>query len=172
MLVNSNATDGFQGAQSWPSCEDYSDPIGFNILHKISTGLVHESMSAETNLDPCLVNAVGYMERTPLHWAVGKQNHATIDCFLTAGADINAQCSSVYSVLHYAVSYGSYQLCQQLLELGALVSHTNSFGQDALHIAATRSPDSIAIVRLLLHQKSKDYLDDGKTEDHWSEHKR
>lgn len=68
---------------------------------------------------------------------------------LRNGASVNAEDSSGYTALHYAVRNAQLQLCEMLLQQGANVNARTRYGQaTALHRAAMHG--RIDIVELLL----------------------
>ena len=76
-------------------------------------------------------------EITPLQWGViWNKNLAVIEALLAAGADVNAQRSDGYSVIHSAAGNGNPAVLGAVLAAGADVNARTNDGRTVLHQAA------------------------------------
>lgn len=69
--------------------------------------------------DSTLVNAKGAHNKTPLHWAVEKNNAELAEVLIAAGADLNAEVSWGMTPLAWAANMGSREAAEILLKHGA-----------------------------------------------------
>jgi ankyrin repeat protein len=73
--------------------------------------------------------------RTPLHYAVAKNETKIARALIDAGADLTACDTKQNTALHYAAGYGQLDCVDVLLAAGAPVSAKNHTGKTAADIA-------------------------------------
>ena len=109
-------------------------------------------------------------EITPLQWGVSwNKNLAVIEALLAAGADVNAQRSNGYSVIHNAAGNGNPAVLEAVLAAGADVNARSNDGLTVLHFAAGGTP---AVIETLLAAGAdvNARTDDGRTVLHTALH--
>jgi len=79
--------------------------------------------------------------RTVLHKAVMNNNLPEINLFLAWGADPNAKDSLGYTPLHYAVSFGYFNIIKTLLYENAWVDTKANNGKTPLHLLSLIGKD-------------------------------
>lgn len=78
---------------------------------------------------------------TPLMHAIHKNQKASVEVLVAAGADINARCGDGVTALMMAAGYGYADIVKVLLDHGADVHAETSGGDNALTMAVGGVPD-------------------------------
>ena len=146
------------------------NPICENIKKKTQEELNKELLkAAETGDEKAVkrllgrgadVNAKGFFERTPLHYAVEKGRWFLFDLFVDNGADINARDRLGLTPLHFAVSCHYVQPVWYLIRKGADINARDSRGWTPLHHAADCSSTEATLV-LVKHGADINAKDEG-----------
>ena len=138
------------------SCEGWNTEAGFL---DATLAWVRQCLAAGAN-----VNARGWRERTPLHWAAITGDAEVVRILLTAGADVYARDSGGgfgslggYTPLHHAVRQGHTEVVRVLLAAGADIHARTNSGATPLHEAIYSAGDAggglgnhVEIMRVLL----------------------
>lgn len=121
----------------------------------IHRALVHRSSEPLNPIVPRLldheadVNARNNYRKTPLHYAVEKNDAAMVAFLISKDADIEARDSAELTPLHTAIEHRLEPMVRVLLEQGADATAMDTAGQDALaaaNHAARKSPEIIALL--------------------------
>lgn len=70
--------------------------------------------------------------KTPLHWAILKQQTRSVDSLLQQGASINLYDKESKSALHFAAEIGNRKLVQQLLQISERIEAKDCHGRSPL----------------------------------------
>ena len=84
------------------------------------------------------VNAKYNYERSPLHYAVDRNNIALAEYLISVGADVNAKDGWGKSPLHWAVQEDDITMVKLLISAGADVNAKNDYGRSPLDYAISR----------------------------------
>ena len=110
---------------------DYMERRRFALLHKIVLGLSERNLREELELSTASLNQGDAQQRTPLCWAVIRNDITAVKTLLTYGADPNLVDENNRSPLSYM--WGS-TICRLLLNAEADVNiRDSSFQRTALH---------------------------------------
>ena len=110
---------------------DYTERCGFTTLHKIVLGIVQGDLRSELEISTVFINQGDARKRTPLSWAVIRDDFEAVQALLAFEADPNKTDHLGQSPLHFARSPG---VCGALLDAGVEVTLRNSYYQrSALH---------------------------------------
>ncbi|KAL8831803.1 MAG: hypothetical protein Q9191_000658 [Dirinaria sp. TL-2023a] len=101
------------------------------------------------------VNARCNYRKTPLHYAIAKDNAATVNFLLSKDADIEARDIAERTPLHTAIECRRTSMVQLLLEQSADIAAMNQHGEDALTAANRAERKSPEIIALLQKQKKR-----------------
>jgi len=83
------------------------------------------------------INAVDYMQRTPLHIAAHSGNLAVVECLVKKEADVNAVDTAFKRMpIHYAAESGNVEVVKCLVKKGADVNAVDQSNKKAFHLAA------------------------------------
>uniref|UniRef100_A0A0G2JT24 Ankyrin repeat and death domain containing 1B n=1 Tax=Rattus norvegicus TaxID=10116 RepID=A0A0G2JT24_RAT len=82
------------------------------------------------------INAVNNMNRTALHFAVGRNNLSAVDFLLSHKARVDVADKHGLTVLHLAAWSGSFEIMLMLVKAGADQRAKSQEGMNALHLAA------------------------------------
>lgn len=99
------------------------------------------------------VNARCDYRKTPLHYAIAKNNAPAVKFLLSKDADIEARDIAESTPLHTAIECRHAPMVQLLLEQGADVAAMNKHGEDALAAANHAERKSPEIIASLQKQK-------------------
>ncbi|MCJ1393431.1 hypothetical protein MMC18_006305 [Xylographa bjoerkii] len=110
---------------------DYTETCGFSALHKIVLGIVQGDLRSELEISTASIDQGDATKRTPLSWAVIRDDLEAVHALLAFKADPNKVDSLGQSPLHFVRSSG---VCGALLEAGVDVALRSSYYQrSALH---------------------------------------
>ncbi|MHB9026826.1 MAG: ankyrin repeat domain-containing protein [Armatimonadota bacterium] len=112
---------------------------GNSIDSRINSAVKNGSLTMTKSLvatAPKLVNAHGYLGRTPLHWTAIKGQPAIAEYLLDSGADINAKDAGGGTPLHAAALNGQMKMAALLVGRKAVVAAADKLGRTALFSAA------------------------------------
>ena len=110
---------------------DYTERFRFTTLHKIVLGIIQGDLRSELESLIVLINHGDARKRTPLSWAVIRDDFEAVQALLAFKADPNKTDDLGQSPLHFA---RSSRVCGALLDAGAEVALRNSYYQrSALH---------------------------------------
>ena len=135
------------------------DGFGWRPLHRALVN-IRSSESVHPILPRLLdheaeVNARCNYRKTPLHYAIEKNNAPTVTFLLSNDADIEARDIAELTPLHTAILHRLASMVQLLLEQGADVTAMDQHGQDALAAATHANYKSPEIIALLQKQKKR-----------------
>ena len=129
------------------------DEFGWKPLHRttINKGGVHV---AKILLDhDANINAVCAYRKTPLHYAIEKNDESMATFLLRSDADIEARDIALRTPLHTAIECRQENMVFFLLESGADAKAKDKAGRDALNLATHTLRKSPEIVKLLTKHK-------------------
>ena len=110
---------------------DYMERCGFTTLHKIVLGIIQGDLRSELENSTISINRGDARKRTPLCWAVIRDNFDAVQTLLAFEADPNKTDDLGQSPLHFS---RSPRVCRALLDAGVEVALRNSYYQrSALH---------------------------------------
>ena len=110
---------------------DCMKTYGFTTLHKIVLGIIKGDLRSELEISTIFINQGDTRKRTPLSWAVIRDDFEAVQALLAFEADPNKTDNLDQSPLHFARSPG---VCGALLDAGVEVTLRNSYYQrSALH---------------------------------------
>lgn len=110
---------------------DYTETCGFSMLHKIVPGIVQGDLRSELEISTASIDQGDARKRTPLGWAVIRDNFKAVQALLAFEADPNKVDNLGQLPLHFARSPG---VCGALLNTGVEVTLRNShYQRSALH---------------------------------------
>lgn len=131
------------------------DEFGWKALHRTTINRGSEAV-AQLLLDhDADINAICDHKKTPLHYAVEKDDEAMVSFLLRSGADISAVDIALRTPLHTAIEHRLEQMVYILLEYGADSAAKDKAGRDALSLATHTRRKSPEIVKLLNKHKHK-----------------
>ncbi|XP_029399994.1 ankyrin repeat and death domain-containing protein 1B [Mus pahari] len=95
------------------------------------------------------INAVNNMNRTALHFAVGRNSLSAVDFLLSHKARVDVADKHGLTVIHLAAWSGSFEIMLMLVKAGADQRAKSQEGMNALHFAAQNN--NLHIVDYLIH---------------------
>ena len=105
---------------------------GYTILHKIVLGIVNRDMREELEVSTASINVADARGRTPLNWAVVRDDFKAVETLLEYGADPNAYDNMGYPILCHVKSK---RVCKAILQAGADKNGRGKLdGQTAMHV--------------------------------------
>ena len=107
---------------------DYMEGRNFSVLHKIVLSLVDRDLQSELEVSTASLNSGDAAQRTPLIWAVIRNDFKTVELLLAYGANPNIVDNLGFAPLHFVQSS---RICEALLNAGA-----------DIHLRSTRSQKS------------------------------
>jgi ankyrin repeat protein len=141
---------GSEGASTFGSFfedGDYVQTRRFTTLHKAVLGIIHKDLGAELELSTAEINARDTRGRTPLCWAVIRDDLSAVRILLTFGANPNILDDLGHTALHFVRSVG---ICKLLLDAKVDVHARNAYyGRTALHPYGGRTRE-IKVVDMLI----------------------
>ena len=127
---------------------DYMERRQFTLLHKIVLGLSERKLREELELSTALLNQGDAQQRTPLCWAVIRNDITAVKILLSYNADPDHVDENNRSPLSY--TWGG-TVCKLLLNAGADVNiRDSSFQRTALHHLCHRPNATVECVELLV----------------------
>ena len=133
-----------------------ADDFGWRPLHRSQVHRGGDEVAFRLLNGGADVNAKCMKDKTPLHYAIERENGSMVHLLLEAGADIGATDIAKRTPLHTAIECRLESMVHLLLESGADASVKDSAGHDALASANHALRKSPEIVKLLSkHIKAK-----------------
>ncbi|KAL8736354.1 MAG: hypothetical protein Q9181_002459 [Wetmoreana brouardii] len=135
-----------------------SDEFGWRPLHH---ALVNRSKNGSNQIAPRLldqeadINARCHFRKTPLHYAIEKNDSAMVIFLLHHNADIEARDIAERTPLHTAIDYRHESMVRLLLDYGADAAAMDKAGNDASAAAKHAERKSPEIISLLADHKKK-----------------
>ncbi|KAL9043103.1 MAG: hypothetical protein Q9214_003595 [Letrouitia sp. 1 TL-2023] len=127
---------------------DYLETRGLSILHKIVLGIISKSLEAELQISTACIDMGDARKRTPLAWAVIRDDLEKVQTLLAFGADPKLVDDFGDAPLSFSKSV---EVCKALLKAGANVNYRTIFYQrNALH-QLCRGHVTVEVVDLLVH---------------------
>lgn len=127
---------------------DYLETRGLSILHKIVLGIIPKNLEAELKISTACIDMGDARKRTPLAWAVIRDDLETVETLLAFGADPKLVDEFGDAPLSFSKSV---EVCNALLKAGANVNYRTKFYQrNALH-QLCRGHVNVEVVDLLIH---------------------
>ena len=122
------------------------DPAHHAVLYLTASDLRNAVIA-----NPESVDSLAWDGRTPLHWAVMRQDLSKVLALLQLGANLNIRDRAGRTALHFAIFTGSRECISTLLSWGSDPYLPDAFGNTALHILITspKSSNTGTISRLL-----------------------
>ncbi|XP_031215915.1 ankyrin repeat and death domain-containing protein 1B [Mastomys coucha] len=102
-----------------------------NAAKSNNLGLMEKLFEKKVN-----INAVDNMNRTALHFAVGRNHLSAVDFLLSHKARVDVADKHGLTVIHLAAWSGSFEIMLMLVKAGADQRAKNQEGMNALHLAA------------------------------------
>ncbi len=102
------------------------------------------------------IDIPGYLEYTPLHWAIINANSPLVAKLLKKGASRHTKAGGL-NALHIAARHQNDKAAELLLHAGSRINEKDQEGKTALHYAAAGSP---ALVKLFLESGANDTIAD------------
>jgi len=90
-----------------------------------------------------------------LLWAVQMEREDLVNLLLERGANVNTQTKCFWTALMFSCLVGTMSIARQLIDKGASINHTDSFGVSALLIATSRGHSNLT--ELLLEHAADPY---------------
>ena len=116
-------------------------------LHKIVLGIIQKDLKAELDVSTASINAVDAKKRTPLAWAVIRDDPDAVMTLLDFGADANSIDNGGNSPLGFVKSFGT---CKALLDAGVDINTRNTdYRRTPLHMVC-RIHATVEVVDLLV----------------------
>ena len=125
------------------------DDFGWQPLHRAQVHYGGDDIAAKLIESGADVNAKCLNGKTPLHYAVERENESMIRLLLELGADMSAQDIARRAPLHTAIDCRSEHMVHLLLDLGADVGIKDGDGRDAMGAANHALRKSPEITKLL-----------------------
>ena len=126
---------------------DYMETRGFSILHKIVLGLIPRSLRAELEISTVSIDIGDARSRTPLTWAVVRDDTKAAATLLAFGADPTIIDDEGNSPLSFVKSSG---VCRMLLNARVDVHTRNTdYERTALH-ALCHNHGTVEVVEMLV----------------------
>jgi ankyrin repeat protein len=85
-----------------------------------------------------------------LHTAIVSKSLSMVEAVLSAGVDVNKQTKKGSTPLHFAVDRDWFETCSLLIDNGALVNLSDSWGNQPLWVAVFNVVSNYEIVELLI----------------------
>lgn len=133
--------------------DEVPDDLEFTAAHRIVVGMSHLGLEDYLSEHPEDVNKPDLLGRTPLWWAVRRDDMPSSNVLLAHGADPNIANAAGRSALHNAAAQGNPALVGALLARGADVHQTSFEGKTPLQVLGVygvREEDVLTVVRELL----------------------
>ncbi|KAG6355221.1 hypothetical protein INS49_004302 [Diaporthe citri] len=133
--------------------DDVPDDLELTTAHRIVLRMSKLDLGEFLSEHPQDVNKPDLLGRTPLWWAVRRDDVPGSQAFLSHGADPNIANAAGRSALHNAAAQGSPELVWPLLEHGADVHQRSSEGKTPLQVVGVygvRKEDVLMVMHELL----------------------
>ena len=125
---------------------DFLETRQFTILHKIVLRIIPRTLESELEYSTKDLDAVDSRGRTCVSWAAARGDDKVLKTLLKYGADPNIQDGQGSSPLHHASNVACISL---LVEFGANIDASNSFGHTPLHLVCRGSGSIVLLKRLI-----------------------
>ena len=114
------------------------DKLRFSTLHNIILGFIYKDLRTVLEATTDTIDSVDFRGRTPLFWAVVRDDEAAVDILLEYHANPNIEDRTGYVALDWVRSVG---ICKSLLKAGA-TSHINksNYDRQTLHQIIRQNP--------------------------------
>ncbi|KAI4210775.1 MAG: hypothetical protein LQ351_006357 [Letrouitia transgressa] len=127
---------------------DYLETRGLSILHKIVLGIIPKNLEAELKISTACIDVGDARNRTPLAWAVIRDDLRMVKTLLAFGADPKLVDEFGDAPLSFSKSV---EVCKALLQAGVNVNYRTTFYQrNALH-QLCRGHVDVDVVDILVH---------------------
>ena len=95
--------------------------------------------------------------RTALHYAAAENNTVDVQEILARSVDVNAKDDNDWTALHFAAQSNSFEVARLLIDAGAEVDPTDSFGNTPLSTAVFNYRGNGDLIMLLREKKADPY---------------
>ncbi|KAL8726727.1 MAG: hypothetical protein Q9166_006522 [cf. Caloplaca sp. 2 TL-2023] len=130
-LAGRYGEDGVSIVRSMLENDDCIESQGFSALHKTVLGIIPRDLRAELEFSTADIDLGDARNRTPLLWAVIRDDLVAVKILLDAGADVNLVDALGNAPLGFA---RSFEVCKALLSAQANInSRSRSYHSTALH---------------------------------------
>ena len=127
--------------------DDCVDNMDFTTLHKIVLGFVYKDLRTLLEASTDLINAADSRGRTPLHWAVLRNDQATVQDLLDNGADPNITDSEGFVAVD---SVRSASVCRFLLKAKANIKNPSPFNNRCALQHAVNRDAPVEVIEILI----------------------
>ncbi|KAJ9636354.1 hypothetical protein H2199_008029 [Coniosporium tulheliwenetii] len=124
--------------------------LQMSALHKIILNISQADLASQLELDSSAVNRQDRWGRTPLFWAVSRNDCTTVGLLLQWDADVHIAADDGSQPLHVAARNGCVNCVSMLLDRGASARCTDLFGGTPLHELINAPDGHIEVAALLL----------------------
>ena len=139
---------------------DFAETRQFSTIHKIVLGIFFDSLESELERSTAIIDQADARGRTPLCWAVIRNDSSAVKTLLAYNANPNAFDEVGHSPLDFV---RSAQVCQALVDAGVDIHHRSTVRQrSALHRLCT-GPATVEVLDMLV--KAGIPVDDRDTDD-------
>lgn len=136
--------------------------LQMSVLHKIILNISNADLATQLDLDSSALNGKDRWGRTPLFWAVSRDDCTKVRLLLQWNADVHIAADNGEQPLHAAARGGCVDCVSMLLDRGASAECTDLMGRTPLHkLANALYGDIEAAVLLLGHDVEIDAQDEG-----------
>lgn len=132
-----------------------TDDLCFTPLHHVVIGLEKADLYQQLRLNHSCINTHDSLGRSPLHWAVIQGNTTAIEALLGHGASPNSMDKEQMSSLHevcQAPQSSQVGCARLLIDAGANVDATDSWGRTAFRIAVAFPSTGLDFVEMLIKE--------------------
>lgn len=126
------------------------DEQDFSIFHQIVLGFCHSELEKQFKSNYRDVDLPDANGRTPLLWAAWRGEAQKVRILLELGASSNKVDLEGYSALARAAQSGHLDCVRILIDGGAMVTMTTSWGLEPIHLACQNPLNGLNIVKYLL----------------------